>query len=90
MFPGETILSGAPKDEHVSDFMPLQSGNGWFVGTLYTYCAVEDCERCGKDRLPAGHQLPNTRETGYFKNEIEAEAALAVYEATGELPRRRT
>ncbi len=76
MFQGETVLSGAQTS----------------------------CFECGTElemkvcRSGAGYYVgywcdtdgPHTRETGYFKTELEAEAALAMYQATGELPRMRT
>lgn len=89
MFPGETVMSGAVKDEHVSEFQVLQSGGGWYIGTIYTYCEFPSCSRC-KGELPAGVQEPYSRETDYFDTELEAEAALALFQVEGELPRMRT
>ncbi len=76
MLPGETILSGAEFENGVSEFMVLESNAGWYVGTLYY----------GEDGLTE----PNTRETGYFPTEADAQDALDVFKKTGFLRGQRT
>jgi hypothetical protein len=89
MFSGETILSGAPKNDHVSELQVLQSGAGWYIGTLFTHCEVQDCTACGNPLL-AGMQVPYTRETDYFNSEEGAENALKKFQNSGILERQRT
>ena len=89
MFPGETILSGAVKDEHVSDFTVLRSGAGWYIGTLFIYCGRSECTRCD-GVFPEGYQEPNTRETDYFASEEEAKRALSDYHDSEIMPKQRT
>lgn len=92
MFPGETILSGAVNDHHVSEFKVLESRAGHFIGTEYTFCGDAECKRCGplEVRFDEGITVPNTRETEYFERRDIAEKALQVYKTTGELLKRRT
>jgi len=93
--PGETVLSGAVNDKHVSEFQVMQSPAGWYVGTLYTYCGDKNCTRCNDDTpaeapMPKGLQEPNSRETDYFRNEQEAEDSLEGFNADGEMEGMRT
>lgn len=75
MLLGETILSGAPTDG-VSEFKVMQSGAGYYVGTTF----FDPDINC---------QVPNSRETGYFRTYEEAEKALHTFEVTGVLPGQR-
>lgn len=74
MLPGETILSGAPVDEHTSEFMVMKSFAGWYVGTMYRH----------KDEHGEWEE-PNSRETEYFATEAEAQAALASFKSGNDL-----
>jgi hypothetical protein len=77
MLAGETVLSGAPshkEDPLVSEFKVMHSAAGYFIGTTYM-------EEYG--------EVPNTRETGYWQSEDDAEAALYKYQKYGELDKRR-
>ena len=62
-----------PKDERedYSKLQVLQSGGGWYVGTIYT-----DPE--------TGFQEPGSRDTGYFANEKIATDVLTALETTGD------
>ena len=62
MLPGETIRTGVPAEE-VSELKVMCSAAGWYIGT-----SIFDYE--------CGCELPNTRESGYYATEEEAEAAL--------------
>ena len=88
MFEGETILSGAPVDEHVSEFKVMRSGAGYYIGTMYRYCGK--CDDCIKEWGEDVISVPNTRETGYFATHEEAYEALQHMSGTGHLPGKRT
>jgi hypothetical protein len=62
MLQGETILSGAPTDERVSEFKVMKSAAGYYIGTSYTE--------------PEGYDVPNSRESEYFVTEELAKATL--------------
>lgn len=89
MLPGETIMSGAPKDSHVSEFQVMESPAGWYIGTIWTACSCANCaEYLGV--LPLPFQEPYSRETGYFRTEAGATKALEDYKKTGLLEGMRT
>ena len=82
MITGETVLSGASSHEQdplVSEFKVMHSNAGWYVGTTYL-------EEIGEEYQA---QVPNTRETGYFATQADAEAALYTYIKYGTLPNQR-
>ena len=84
MFPGETILSGAPSHEDnpcISEFQVMRTGAGWYIGTIYTHDGTE---------MEEGVTEANSRETDYFDSEVEAKVSLETYTDTGVLPRMRT
>lgn len=96
MFPGETVLSqkelGQEVDPHVSPFQVMRSGGGWYVGTTYVACGQASCEECSgwRELNVKGRELePNSRETGYFKSEKEAQEALKKFKETGEVTEKR-
>lgn len=77
MLPGETVLSGAEsneEDERVSELKVMRSNAGYYIGTTYM-------EEYG--------EVPNTRETGYFRTKEEAIKALSDYKVTGLLTKQR-
>jgi len=87
MFPGETIMSGAKVDDHVSEFQVLESAAGWYIGTHYTYCDEPTCTNCMG--LPAGFKEPYSRETDYFPSQEAAQKALDDYRNGGLLEKER-
>ncbi len=99
MFPGETVLSQIHEDQntdsHVSPFRVMQSGGGWYVGTMFVACGKTDCKDCqeyvyGDRVLTKGQELDyNSRETDYFESEKEATDALEEFKKSGELPGER-
>lgn len=84
MIPGETILSGGETSNHVV-WQVMHTGAGYYVGTVFTHCGVKSCTICGKEDMPKGFQEPNSRETGYFKTEKEAQRAFDEYCSSGEM-----
>jgi hypothetical protein len=78
MIPGETILSGAKVDKHISPFQVLRA-NSYYIGTTFTTCDGTDCDEKDCKDMGAGMEMPNTRETGYFNTRSEAEEALKAF-----------
>ena len=76
MIKGETILSGAPVQDNISDFKVMRSAAGWYIGTT---CIDPEF----------GCEFPNSRETGYFATKEEAEAELRTWKTEGFLPHHR-
>ena len=68
MFPGETILTGAPNGDDVSDIKVMKSGGGWYLGTTIT-------------DPDFGYEEPYTRESEYFGTEQKANIALMQWQA---------
>ena len=58
------------KDQY-SDLRVMQSGGGWYVGTIFT--------NGPEDEFP-GLVEPGSRDSGYFATKAEAEAFLAFLE----------
>lgn len=97
MFPGETMLTKSEserKNPHFSEFKVIRS-NQWYIGTMFISCGDQKCKECGEDEYPRsnyekGRELDyNSRETDYFKDEAEANAALEQYKKTGVLLKQR-
>lgn len=67
MFPGETILSGAPIYNETSGFKVMRSAAGWYIGTGYA------------DPDMGGAEVPNSRESVYYATAEDAEGALNMW-----------
>lgn len=65
-------------DPRVSPLKVMRSNAGFYLGTEFTHDGSEP-------PMPAGATEPNSRESGYFRTEEEANAALAETQAAGEV-----
>lgn len=93
MHPAESVFN-LGKNPHFSELRVIHS-NQYYLGTMYLVCQDGGCESCREEypwvtEFTQGKELDyNSRETGYFKDEAEAVAALEKYKKTGELDNQR-
>jgi hypothetical protein len=84
MIPGETILSGAKVDKHISPLKVLHA-NHYYIGTTFTTCDGIECKDHDCLTFGPGVEMPNTRETHYFNTRSEAEEALRAFDKEAKL-----